>query len=57
MAKIGYVRVSSKDQKYDRQYEKLKAEEVEMIFEDKLSGKDTNGQNFKNCWTILEKGI
>lgn len=29
MSKIGYVRVSTKDQKFDRQHEKLKDEKVE----------------------------
>ncbi|MHC5250399.1 recombinase family protein [Enterococcus sp. LJL90] len=56
MAKIGYVRVSSKDQNYDRQYEKLKAEEVEIIFQDKLSGKDTNRPKFQELLDYLRKG-
>ncbi|MHC5247420.1 recombinase family protein [Enterococcus sp. LJL90] len=56
MTKIGYVRVSSKDQKYDRQHEKLKAEQVELVFEDKLSGKDTNRPKFQELLQYIRKG-
>ena len=56
MAKIGYVRVSTKDQKFDRQHEKLKAENVELIFEDKLSGKDTNRPKFQELLKYIRKG-
>lgn len=56
MAKIGYVRVSTKDQKFDRQHEKLKAENVDIIFEDKLSGKDTNRPKFQELLKYIRKG-
>ncbi|WP_339101937.1 recombinase family protein [Candidatus Enterococcus clewellii] len=56
MAKIGYVRVSTKDQKFDRQHEKLKAENVDLIFEDKLSGKDTNRPKFQELLKYIRKG-
>lgn len=56
MAKIGYVRVSTKDQKFDRQHEKLKAEKVDLIFEDKLSGKDTNRPKFQELLKYIRKG-
>ena len=36
--RIGYVRVSSLDQNPDRQIEDLKAQQVEKIFMDKISG-------------------
>ncbi|PZL72638.1 hypothetical protein CI088_10100, partial [Enterococcus plantarum] len=55
MAKIGYVRVSTKDQKFDRQHEKLKAENVELIFEDKLSGKNTNRPKFQELLKYIRK--
>ena len=38
---IGYVRVSSLDQNPERQLEELKGLQVEKIFVDKQSGKDT----------------
>jgi DNA invertase Pin-like site-specific DNA recombinase len=56
MAKIGYVRVSAKDQKLDRQHEKLRAENVDIIFEDKLSGKDTNRPKFQELLKYIRKG-
>ena len=42
MTKIGYARVSSREQNLERQFEMLKKAEVEKIFSDKLSGKDNN---------------
>ena len=56
MAKIGYVRVSTKEQKLDRQHEKLRAENVDIIFEDKLSGKDTNRPKFQELLKYIRKG-
>ncbi|MDT2012579.1 recombinase family protein [Carnobacterium divergens] len=56
MSKIGYVRVSTKDQKFDRQHEKLKDEKVELIFEDKLSGKDTNRPKFQELLNYIRNG-
>lgn len=43
MERIGYIRVSSKDQNTDRQHVAFKAAGIELdrIFEEKLSGKDT----------------
>lgn len=42
MTKIGYARVSSREQNLERQFEVLKKAEVEKIFSDKLSGKDND---------------
>lgn len=42
MTKIGYARVSSKEQNLERQFELLEKAEVKKIFSDKLSGKDNN---------------
>lgn len=39
---IGYIRVSTADQKLDRQREALKRYGIDRWFEEKLSGKDTN---------------
>ena len=38
MTKIGYARVSSKEQNLARQFELLERAEVKKIFYDKLSG-------------------
>jgi DNA invertase Pin-like site-specific DNA recombinase len=39
--KIGYLRISTKHQKMDRQHILMKESGVEKIFEEKVSGKDT----------------
>lgn len=56
MAKIGYVRVSTKDQNLDRQFEKLREENVTIIFEDKLSGKDTKRPEFQKLLEYVRQG-
>lgn len=45
----GYIRVSSRDQKIDRQYEELKKLNIndKCIFIDKESGKDFERKNYK----------
>lgn len=40
--RIGYVRVSSKDQNTGRQLEALKPYNIEKLYEEKISAKDTN---------------
>ncbi len=56
MAKIGYARVSSKEQHLDRQLAALK--DVDKLFTDKLSGGLTLiGQNCKKCWPIFVRVI
>lgn len=49
MARIGYIRVSSKDQNEARQRERYEKENIDKIFMDKISGKDTNRPEFKKC--------
>ena len=44
MAIIGYARVSSTDQDYDAQVEKLRAAGATKVFSEKVSGKTTNGR-------------
>lgn len=40
--RIGYVRVSSKDQNTGRQLEAMRIHNIEKTYEEKISGKDTN---------------
>ena len=56
MAKIGYCRVSTVDQNLDRQLEALKRYQVEKVFTDKLSGKDTNRAGLKEMLDYVRSG-
>lgn len=52
MTRIGYARVSSREQNLERQFELLELVEVKKIFSDKLSGRDNNRPQLKemlNC--------
>jgi DNA invertase Pin-like site-specific DNA recombinase len=42
---IGYARVSSTDQDFDAQVERLKAHGCEKVFSEKASGRSTNGRH------------
>lgn len=53
MRRIGYRRVSTIDQTTARQLEGVK---LDVEFEDKLSGKDTNRPEFQNMMKTLWKG-
>jgi DNA invertase Pin-like site-specific DNA recombinase len=45
MARIGYARVSSADQDFETQVERLRAAGCTKVFAEKLSGKSTNGRH------------
>ena len=45
MATVGYARVSSLDQDYDGQIEKLKAAGCDRVLSEKVSGKSRNGRH------------
>ncbi|MBZ2202282.1 MAG: recombinase family protein [Liquorilactobacillus hordei] len=54
MAKIGYARVSSKEQHLDRQLMALK--DVDQLFTDKLSGVNTQRPALKKLLTYIREG-
>jgi DNA invertase Pin-like site-specific DNA recombinase len=56
--KLGYVRVSEKDQNPDRQIEKLKKLDIEerFIFIDKKSGKNFDRDQYQAMKRIIRKG-
>ena len=58
MKKYGYVRVSSRDQNPDRQYEALRQYGIdeERIYEDRVSGKDFNRPRYRQLMKTLRKG-
>ena len=45
MTSVGYARVSSTDQDFDGQIERLKAAGCDRVFAEKASGKSTNGRH------------
>lgn len=51
--RIGYIRVSSLGQNTDRQLDGLK---FDRIFEDKVSGKDTNRPKFQEMMEFVREG-
>ena len=51
--RIGYIRVSSLGQNTDRQLDGLK---LDRIFEDKVSGKDTNRPKFQEMMEFVREG-
>lgn len=54
--KVGYIRVSTKEQNLDRQINAMDIEKVDKVFCDKLSGKDTNRTEFKKMMKFLRQG-
>lgn len=56
MAKIGYVRVSSIDQNFDRQIIEMEKLSVDKIFKEKISGKDIKRPEFKKMLSYVREG-
>ena len=54
MAKIGYARVSSKEQHLDRQLAALKG--VDKLFSDKLSGANTKRPELQKMLAYIREG-
>ena len=56
--KIGYIRVSSKNQNLDRQLEVMRKHKVEKVFQEKMSAKDTNREQLKELLKyVREKDV
>jgi DNA invertase Pin-like site-specific DNA recombinase len=55
MTRIGYARVSSREQNLERQLELLERAEVKKIFSDKLSGKDNNRPQLKEMLNYIRE--
>ncbi|PGW13267.1 resolvase [Bacillus cereus] len=55
---FGYMRVSTKEQNLDRQYEALKnyVTDKDYIYSDKASGKDMEREGFQNMLKAMRKG-
>lgn len=47
--RVGYVRVSTAEQNPARQVELMKSLDVEKVFLDKISGKNTDRPQFNEC--------
>jgi len=54
--KVGYIRVSSKDQNEARQVEALTMKGIEKFYTDKVSGKDTNRPQLKKILEFVREG-
>jgi DNA invertase Pin-like site-specific DNA recombinase len=53
---VGYIRVSTQDQNTDRQVKLLKNKQVEKMFIEKVSGKNTNREQLKNMLNYVREG-
>lgn len=56
MSKIGYVRVSTIDQNTDRQERALAELKMDKVFIEKMSGKNTNRQEFRKMLEYVREG-
>lgn len=54
--KIGYARVSTQDQDLSLQLDALKRADCEQIYEEKVSGKNTDRPELANCLKALRTG-
>lgn len=54
--KIGYIRVSTDRQVYDRQVDALEREDCDRIIEEKFSGKTRNREGLQKLFDIIREG-
>lgn len=56
MAKIGYIRVSSQYQNLERQVSLINQFAIDKLFQEKVSGKDTNRPEFQKLLEFIREG-
>jgi len=56
IANIGYIRVSSQDQNLDRQLEMMSEQNIDKLFQEKISGKDTQRPEFQKLLKYIREG-
>lgn len=56
MGKIDYIRVSSQDQNLDRQLVMMEELNIDKLFQEKASGKDTERPEFKKSLKFIREG-
>lgn len=56
MAIIGYIRVSARDQNLDRQIELMKEQQVDKLFQEKVSGKNVQRTEFNKMLDFVREG-
>jgi len=56
MASVGYIRVSTVDQNTARQEESLNSHQLDKIFTDKVSAKDTNRPQLQDMLDYIREG-
>jgi DNA invertase Pin-like site-specific DNA recombinase len=56
MTNIGYIRVSSQDQNLDRQLEMMSEQNIDKLFQEKVSGKDTQRPEFQKLLKYIREG-
>ena len=54
--KIGYIRVSTEEQHTDRQETIMQKYEVEKVFSEKISGKNTDRPQLKEMLSFIRSG-
>lgn len=54
--KVGYIRVSTKEQNEARQLEAMKTQGAEKLFIDKASGKNTDREQYKKMMAFVRAG-
>lgn len=57
MGKIGYIRVSSQDQNLDRQLAMMEGLNIDKLFQEKASGKDTERPEFQKLLNYIREGV
>ena len=56
MANVAYIRVSTVEQNEDRQLENLKQYQIDRIFSQKVSGKDTKRPQLQEMLRYVREG-